>query len=156
MSGVKKDSKSAKRDHTRAKQAGVTHMGCPRFVIQSLNLVLAEIHLSTGRKIRAFDLLHAYPEIIAIYEHIARWLAGDCGFHIEVRAKGLGKRDARTIRIALNSVDSLSPEERLVESMPAGKAEEPQLALPLIDDPTIAPIPSGRAVSKISKNGQKN
>jgi len=139
MSRVKKD--SPKRDHSRAKQAGVTHIGCPRSSLQSLSRVLREINRSTGRKIRPFDLLRDYPEIFAIYEQIAQFVGENYGFNIDVNISVSGKRGARNIRILKNGAN----------------ARDPQLILGLADDSAAGgpfnPPKTNDQSREASKNG---
>jgi hypothetical protein len=110
MSKGNKASSPTKRNHSRAKQVGVTHIGCPRAVFQSLNRVLREILQSTGRKIRPFDILRDYPEIFAIYERIARLIGADYGFSIDVNISVTSKRAARRIRVLANGANSGDPQ----------------------------------------------
>jgi hypothetical protein len=131
MSRAKKDPSSPKRDHSRAKRAGVTHVGCPRSSLESLTGVLSEIYQSTGRKMRPFDLLRDFPEIFAIYERIARCIGGDYGFNIDVKITVSGKRAARNIRLSGGRIDARDPQLNL--ELTGGAAPDGSLTLKFDD-----------------------
>ena len=58
-------------------------------------------------------MLRDYPEIFAIYEQIARYVAEDYGFNIDVTISVSGKRAARKIRILGNGANSRDPQLNL-------------------------------------------
>lgn len=89
-----------KRNHSAAKQAGITHIGFPRKLLNLLHNLLCQISRTTGRKIRPFDLFHDYPDIFEAYAFIAECAADNEGFFIEIRLAKLGKRAKRTINIS--------------------------------------------------------
>lgn len=117
-----------KRNHSAAKKAGITHIGCPRSVFTPFSQVLCEISRSTGRKMRSFDLLRDYPEVFAAaYEFIARRVAADEGFVVEIKLEKLGRRASRTVNIvtAPDCVNLLTADAQPAPNLAANALEIP-------------------------------